>query len=93
MWEKVREYFDELDCDDPMQAAAKNPALGYMIEVSQFILPALRQMGATEILVQLAKMQNAAALEAAKVDEATRMRVFKKAMRDQVLNDSFSLVE
>ena len=82
MWEKVREYFDELDCDDPMQAAAKNPALGYMIEVSQFILPALRQMGATEILVQLAKMQNAAALEVAKVNEASRMRVFKKAMKN-----------
>lgn len=91
MWEKVREYFDELDCDDPMQAAAKNPALGYMIEVSQFILPALRQMGATEILVQLAKMQNAAALEAAKVNEASRMRVFKKAMKERVLNDSFPL--
>lgn len=93
MWEKVREYFDELDCDEPMQAAAKNPALGYMIEVSQFILPALRQMGATEILVQLAKMQNAAVLEAAKVNEASRMRVFKKAMKDKVLNDSLSLVE
>lgn len=82
MWEKVREYFDELDCDDPMQAAAKNPALGYMIEVSQFILPALRQMGATEILVQLAKMQNAAVLEAMKVDKAERMRVFKNAMKN-----------
>ena len=93
MWEKVREYFDELDCDEPMQAAAKNPALGYMIEVSQFILPALRQMGATEILVQLAKMQNAAVLEAAKVDEASRMRVFKHKMRDMVLDDSLLSVE
>lgn len=53
-----------------------------MEDVGPIILPALRQMGATEILVQLAKMQNAAVLEAMKVDKAERMRVFKKAMRD-----------
>jgi len=91
MWDKLREYFRELDWENSHPVAEVNPSLGYMEDVGPIILPALRQMGATEILVQLAKMQNAAVLEAAKVDEATRMRVFKKAMKERVLNDSFPL--
>ena len=91
MWDKLREYFRELDWENSHPVAEVNPSLGYMEDVGPIILPALRQMGATEILVQLAKMQNAAVLEAAKVDEATRMRVFKKAMKERVLNDFFPL--
>jgi len=90
-WDKLREYFRELDWENSHPVAEVNPSLGYMEDVGPIILPALRQMGATEILVQHAKMQNAAVLEAAKVDEATRMRVFKKAMKERVLNDSFPL--
>ena len=82
MWDKLREYFRELDWENSHPVAEVNPSLGYMEDVGPIILPALRKMGATEILVQLAKMQNAAVLEAAKVDEASRMRVFKKTMRE-----------
>ena len=93
MWGKIKEYFRELDWENSRPFAEVNPSLGYMEDVGPIILPALRKMGATEILVQLAKMQNAAVLEAMKVDEASRMRVFKHKMRDMVLDDSLLSVE
>lgn len=82
MWDKLREYFRELDWENSHPVAEVNPSLGYMEDVGPIILPALRKMGATEILVQLAKMQNAAVLEAMKVDKAERMRIIKKAMKN-----------
>ena len=93
MRDKLRKYFYELDWDNPILAAAKNPSLGYMAEVGPIILPALRKLGATELLFQLEKIQAAAAEAAAKVDQEVRMMEFKYHLRDLFLNDSFMQTE
>ena len=93
MRDKLREYFYELDWDNPILAGAKNPSLGYMAEVGPIMLPALRKLGATELLFQLEKIQTAATEEAAKVDEEVRMMEFKHHLRDLFLNDSFIQTE
>ena len=93
MRDKLREYFIELDWDNPILAGAKNPSLGFMAEVGPIILPALRKLGATELLFQLEKIQEAAAVEAAKVDEDIRMKEFKYHLRDMFLNNKFIQTE
>lgn len=91
--EKLRVYFSELDYDNPVLAFAKNPSLGLMQEIGPIILPALRKMHATELLLQLGMMQTAAVKEAASVDEEIRFSEFKRVMRDMVLNDTFNQSE
>ena len=91
--EKLREYFSELDYDNPVLAFAKNPSLGLMQEIGPIILPALRKMHATELLLQLGMMQTAAVKEATSVDEEIRFSEFKRIMRDMLLNDTFNQSE
>lgn len=88
MRNKLTDYLYGLDTDDSMLAFTRIAQFRFNGELSSFILPSLRKLKATELLVQLERFLSVVSGEIALADENDRMNAYYQVLQEMFPRDN-----